>query len=334
MDLTPELIDLTSSHLTEYGFVLLDDAEGSPPEADHYRVGHAVTNHVFDVLAMPDLSPASLAYLPPETILAVPFMTPAAMRYIELAGGAGFIDSSGNAHIEAPGIFVDVRGRAQSPLARQARRHLSSGWNSRPGGLKIVFTLLTRPGALTLTLTDLAHASGSSVATAHRTVNDLADQGLIDGSGKTRAWVDPRSALTAWLEGYRHRLGPRVPETRLVLDYGPDDWAAATDEGSVASLLTSDAALMKLGAPLRAVSTTLYSATIPRIRDARLRRPRVGETANLVIRTPWWPPENQAETVVPPILVHADALLSGDPRIIAVAEQFFGGVDGLAATVA
>lgn len=137
------------------------------------------------------------------SLLAVPFMGEAGRRICH-EGQISWLDLSGNAHIEAPGIRIHVegkenrfkrRGRASNPFA--------------PKSARVARWLLMHPGQFHVQQ-GIASAIDVGAGYVSRVVRRLEELGLIErnAQGAVRA-RDPKVLLEAWAERYefgQHQL--------------------------------------------------------------------------------------------------------------------------------
>lgn len=255
-------------------------------------------------------------------ILALRRVTPAVAERLR-AAGQGYIDTSGNAWIQAPGVHVRVEGRPLDPRLR-AEPHGASGWALRPSGLQVLFALLTLPALIEARLVDIATAAGVSTATAHHVMRDLIARGWVDDREGHRLWLDRHAAGRAWFHDYVSRIAPMRDAHRYVVrePMTAQQWVAACAEADQPAWVTDAAALDALGHGLRSHDVALYAASPYRPpTGVRIARAKAGQDAALVVYEPWWDPSGYPPGVVPALLVCADAIASGEPRAMTVARE-------------
>lgn len=129
-------------------------------------------------------------------LVVVPFMGDAG-RDLCAEAGVSWLDLSGNAHLEAPGLRVRVEGKPN--LFRRAGRPRSV---FAPRSARVARWLLMEPDHA-MTQREIARAAGLDEGFTSRIVRHLEEQGLVArvAGGAVRA-ADPGSLLAAWREAY------------------------------------------------------------------------------------------------------------------------------------
>ncbi|MCB2213260.1 LacI family DNA-binding transcriptional regulator [bacterium] len=122
-----------------------------------------------------------------------------------------YLDLAGNVHLSAPGLYVHVEGKKLKQPQQIAR---NKGW------IKTVMVLLTRPGATTLSVRDIAELADVSTGTVSLVLNELRDNGYLLGKQAKRRLVRRRDLLPEWVHAYVERLRPRLQEQSLRIKAG------------------------------------------------------------------------------------------------------------------
>jgi hypothetical protein len=100
---------------------------------------------------------------------------PAALQETLRSDGINFVDAAGNAHLDLPEAFLDVRGRKPAPgLAA----HVADVF-TQPTGLKLVHALLARPELLRATQRRMAAAAGVAHGAIPALLGGLKALGLL-----------------------------------------------------------------------------------------------------------------------------------------------------------
>jgi hypothetical protein len=138
----------------------------------------------------------------PIGVLAVPFMGEVGRRLIEQAG-LSWIDLSGNASIDAPGIRIRLLGKPNRFAKGRRPSSLFATRNSR-----VVRVFLLDP-TRRLTQQEIVALSGLDKGRVSRIVRQLVDEGHLAREGRALRCLRPGDLLEAWREAYdfkRHRV--------------------------------------------------------------------------------------------------------------------------------
>jgi len=143
-----------------------------------------------------------------KVLLLAPHVRPQQAVALEHAG-IDYLDLAGNAHLQAPGLFVHVEGRQlpKAPMAAPGRPQ--KGW------IKAVMAMLVRPDLVNAPYRTLADQADVALGTVAGCMTDLAKRGLVL-EGKTGRRVADRHALVAlWVQAYVEGLRPKLKERRF-----------------------------------------------------------------------------------------------------------------------
>ncbi len=120
-----------------------------------------------------------------------------------------YLDLAGNAHLQAPGLFVHVEGRQPAKEPKPAPGRPQKGW------IKTVMAILIRPELANAPYRTLADRANVALGTLAGCMKDLTARGLLLG-GKDRRRVADREALVAlWVQAYVEGFRPKLKERRL-----------------------------------------------------------------------------------------------------------------------
>ena len=226
--------------------------------------------------------------------------------------GIDYVDEAGNAHIAWGDVLIDVRGR------RRVAGH-SSGSSSRGSkafgraGLKVGFVLLSWPTMAGKPLRGLARAGGVSLGTAQAVVDDLAKAGYLYEVAGERRLGRAGELLNRWSEAYSTRLSPVLS----LGDFEASDiswWRGSEDDLTRLDVqVGGEAAASVLDPHLIPAALTLYADERPRSLIGKHRLARAEQGGNVHVRRRFWTVARQS-WIVPPTLIYADLLASGDPR--------------------
>lgn len=238
--------------------------------------------------------------------------------------GMFYVDALGNAYIVLPGFHLDVQGRKPPKPAelRQLKPHRAFGW----AGARLVFALLVAPEAASRTVRELSSLSRVATGTVVNTLNDLEMNGFLTTTSGRRELRRTAQLTELWMSSYMTRISPKLEEISLT---GPDPRWWLTTQLPADACLGGGAALAAMGFDVLPATTLIYGQPPwGGIRKAG-RLGRDGEP-NVTLRQPFWDPKlNPSPTLVPPLLVYADAKASDDPRQIEAAEDLWETNDDL-----
>lgn len=295
------------------------------------RVKHGGQEVLYAVEVRRALHPATLGAalqqlerLGPQAMLVTDYVTPALADELK-ARHIAFLDTAGNAYFEQPPLLIWVKGQklAAKPAA------VTAGRAFQPTGLQVLFTLLCNPQAVNRPYRELADMAGVAHGTVGWVMPDLQQLGFVrDLKGKrgTRRLFEVERLLDQWADAYARVLRPRTLLGRYYVPTleGWKDWPLA-EHGA---LWGAEPAAALLTDYLRPGVLTLYADKLPGLLAARmkfLKEPAPGHTAVVEVRKRFWNfPGDPAHTnVVPPLLVYADLLATGDARCIETARMVY-----------
>jgi len=236
-----------------------------------------------------------------------------------------FIDGAGNAYIEQPDVFIWVKGN--KPLIPMVPPALGRAF--QPTGLRVVFVLLCNPETINRPYRELAAMAGVAHGTVGWVIPDLQRQGFVaqrkDVRGARRMYQIER-LLAQWVDAYTRQLRPRTLIGRYyvpTLD-GWRDWPVEQYD----ALWGGEPAGALLTEYLRPGELTIYAEKLPALLAAQkkfLKQPEPGHAAAIEIRRRFWyfNAEARHANTVPPVLVYADLLATGDARCIDTAKMIY-----------
>jgi hypothetical protein len=256
-------------------------------------------------------------------LLVADYITPDMAETLRQQGRA-FLDAAGNAYIRQAAALVWVTGR--KPVAKSMAPLLGRAF--QPTGLQVLFALLCHPGWVNLPYRELAARAGVAHGTVGWVMPDLQQQGFVTelkGKRGTRRLFETERLLALWVDAYARQLRPRTLMGRYYVATleGWQDWPLAAHEAQwggepAAALLTQ---YLKPG------ELTLYADKLPGLLAGKYRfmkEPGVGHQAVVDVRRRFWRfPEGGDEACVPPVLVYADLLATGDARCMETAKRLY-----------
>jgi len=231
-----------------------------------------------------------------------------------------FLDTAGNAYVRTPKMLIYVTGRKPQQPA-QAERTVRA---FRPTGLKVIFALLCVPELTKAPYRTIANEAGVALGTVGWTFYDLRRLGYLRPTRPTEGFIDKLDQLIdAWVEAYPQQLRPRLrPRRFTVKDF---DWWKTEELTRLEMWLGQEPAAALLTRHLRPQIITVYGDTHFETL-ARKIRPVKDDHGNLEVLQKFWkfkPAENRVEgyRVVPPLLIYADLVATGDARNLETAKM-------------
>ena len=263
-------------------------------------------------------------------VLITHHVTPPVERALR-AADQQFIDTAGNAYLAAPGWLVNIVGHRPA----QALVPTHAGKGGTPAGLKVLFALLCDTKLVEEPLRTIAANANVALGAVTAILNDLKDRGHLVMLPGVRRLQPTKRLLNEWAMAYARTLRPKTliaaydahaPDTwkEWVLDAAHQQWGGEP----AAALLTHH---------LRPEVLTIYGDKLPPklLVGQRLRAIAPGDAglrhAQVELRRRFWgqgltvrlEEQGIAPTTVPPVLIYADLLATGDARCIETAEILY-----------
>lgn len=273
-----------------------------------------------------------LKALPGEGLLVTDFVNPAmAARLREHQ--VQFIDAQGNAFINQPPVYVYVttnRARRHEDLRPAKEGGLRRAFE--PKGLMVVYAFLLDPALVGAPYREIAERAGVALGTVGRVIDALKAAGLVrETPGGGRRLVHYRELLDRWVDAWPEKLKPKQFLGEFITD--DPNWWEHIDIRKYGGYWGGEVAAAKYTAYLKPQIATIYlpAQTLPQfLRDGRLYKATqwTGDKAAAVqVYKPFWPRQEGQYGVeaglVPPVLVYADLLETGDPRNLEAAQQIY-----------
>ena len=233
-----------------------------------------------------------------------------------------FADAAGNVYLEGPGLLVFVTGR--KPQTDQLVPH--AGKAQTMTGLKVTFALLCDPLLADAPQRAIAARAGVALGALPAVLADLQQTGELLVRGKRRRLNATRRVLNDWALAYARRLRAKTLQAiYAVKDFHTwPQWQL--DEPA---LWGGEPAANLLVQYLRPGVLTIYADKLPPTLQARHAMTKVRTAAEngttLEWRKPFWGalPAAVHPNAVPPVLVYADLLATGDARCIETAQMVY-----------
>ncbi|MEJ7692367.1 type IV toxin-antitoxin system AbiEi family antitoxin [Daejeonella sp.] len=118
-----------------------------------------------------------------------------------------YVDIAGNTNIQTSQVIIYIDGQKWKDDTHPVQ--LNRAFTKT--GLRVVFLLLTDPGAVNYSTRLLAERAGVSVGAVNNTITGLQTMGFLRRINKSSNRIDLRDLLTErWISGYQERLKPAL----------------------------------------------------------------------------------------------------------------------------
>jgi hypothetical protein len=255
--------------------------------------------------------------LPEKALLVTQYVNPnmaERLKHMDIP----FLDTLGNAYLNAPPIFIYLRGHAPQrfPRERPTRAFV-------PAGLRVVFALLCRQELADAPFRMIAQTAHVALGTVAWVLDDLEQLGHLLEMGKhRRRLIHKQQLLDRWVGAYPNQLRPKL----LLGKYAAPDpkWWQHTQIGNFRAYWGAEIAAARLTGYLKPELATVYTRDLPG-RFLTTNRLRTDPTGNVEILKAFWDPtcDWTNPELVHPLLVYADLLATGDPRNIETARRIY-----------
>jgi hypothetical protein len=257
-------------------------------------------------------------------VLITRYVTPNQAEKLRRAN-AQFIDTTGNAFLNQPPLFVLVTGnrRSESPVKARPARIFSSA------GIRVLFALLCRPALAAASYRDIAAAADVSLGAVSQVMEDLKSAGYLinreerEGrEGRERRLMKHEELIRRWGEAYSERLRPKLLVSRFSAEKA--DWWKEVQLEEMNACWSGEVAAAKLTKYLRPQIKTIYAPN--KLAALQLKfRFRQDKNGDIELLKKFWTFDRNAAPpdIAPALLVYADLMASGDERNIETAGMIY-----------
>ncbi len=290
-------------------------------ETDRYKHRFGAEVKTVDRFATPAMLKAQGQALHDPPLLVAPYITREVAEHCRQLR-LPFIDTAGNAYLEAAGLLVYVVGQARPVEPRQGNFRALN-----PAGLKLTFALLCRPRLLDDNYRNIATAAGVALGTVGADMKDLEARGFfnLETHPHLRKLLDPKRMLEEWVTHYPITLRPKLNLGRFRAD---PERLQHTALAPLNAYWGGEPAAEKLTRYLKPAHFTIYTGE-PIAKLVAAGRMRAEAAGNVEILEKFWKfpaahaDKNDAPDVVPPILAYADLLATNDGRNAEAARMIY-----------
>ncbi len=230
-----------------------------------------------------------------------------------------FLDTVGNVYLNTPFIYVFSKGdKPAAPLGKAGKTRAF-----QPTGLKVLFALLSQPELMGAPYRDIAMAAGVALGTVGWVMTDLKTQGYLIDMGKRGRRLKERERLVQrWVTAWPEQLRPKL----LIGHYTAheqDFWKRAPLHNYQACW-GGEVAAARLTSYLKPELLTIYVRERAADLQLALKLHKDPNGKVELLKTFWGGGCEQPDPeMVPPLLVYADLLATGDPRNIETAKLIY-----------
>lgn len=231
-----------------------------------------------------------------------------------------FLDTAGNAFIHEPPIHIDIRGQKLPP--KKWKEELK-GAAYRPTGLQVVFGFLCLPELVNEPYRTVAEKVDVAHGTVGWVMRDLQELGFIIKLGRReKKLVKREELLRMWVERYAETLRPK----QLLGRYQVEDLERLKKLPlkDYRAFWSGEPAAEKLTEYITPGMWTIYLHDDPK-RLIVLNALKDDEKGNVELLKTFWAPGliPWGNETVPPVLVYADLLASGQGRNLETAKIIY-----------
>jgi len=255
--------------------------------------------------------------LPGKALLVTEYMNPKMAERLKQMD-IPFLDTMGNAYLNAPPIFIYMKGHTppRFPRERPTRAFV-------PAGLRVVFALLCRQELVDAPYRTIAQTAHVALGTVAWVLDDLQRLGHILEMGKRRRrLIRKQQLLERWVATFPNQLRPKL---HLGNYAAPDpNWWEHTRIGDFRAYWGAEIAAARLTGYLKPEFVTVYIRDMPG-RFLAANRLRTDPRGNVEMLEAFWNTKcDWTDTgIVHPLLVYADLLATGDARNLETARRIY-----------
>jgi hypothetical protein len=233
-----------------------------------------------------------------------------------------FLDTAGNAFINAPPTYVYIRGnRPEKITPKKWKRADAYGRAFAATGLKVVYAFLCNPELVNAPYREIADVADAAVGTVGWVLNDLkADRYIAEfGRGRGRRLIDYRRLLDRWTAAYPEKLRPKQLIGVFLAEDA--DWWQHINIAAFNACWGGETAAAKITGFLQPEVVTIYlkaNGLAKLVTANRLRKatefPHATTRNPIYVLEAFWNTEGVDTEVVDPVLVYADLIATADAR--------------------
>lgn len=244
------------------------------------------------------------------------YITPKAKEALRNAN-INYIESSGNAFIQAGDIYIFIDTNPGSPPV-----HQKPGQAFTKAGIKVIYQFLCDPGLLNETYRNIAQRADTALGALPRIMDGLKQEGFLLKAHNGWMIENYEALLEKWITAYHERLQPALFVQRfqpIQKDFF-EDWqdlqlAPETQWGG-------EPAGAMLTQYLKPATFTVYTTDPPNklMHNFRWKPDPEGP---VIAYKKFWKDQHNEHPTVHPVLVYADLINTHDPRCLETAQKIY-----------
>ena len=227
-----------------------------------------------------------------------------------------FIDTAGNAYLDAPGLTIYVTGEPRPDTAGKDPHYRAY----TTVGMKVVFVLLCRPELVGTTLRNLAKAAQVALGTVGPVIADLENRGYFVQRDK-KVVTNTKKLMEEWVIRFPDVLRPKLFRNRYQAD---TERLLTLNLQAQHAFWGAEVAAQRLTGYLKPERFTIYLRADAKVllNQARMRLDPKGNTE--LLQAFWnFPQDPDHPDLVPPLLAYADLMATQDGRNLETARLLY-----------
>ena len=233
-----------------------------------------------------------------------------------------FIDTVGNAYINAGPLYVYVKGNRNKQKTKNKKEAKRRAFTQT--GLKVIYAFLCNPGLVRAPYREIAEKADVALGTVGWVVGDLKEMGyLIDrGDRKNRRLYEYIELLDKWAEMYPGTLRPKQVIGEFKKDVATDMKQVNIEEYD--AYWGGEVAGAEYTGYLKVEIDTIYvpeNNKTELIRNLKLFKGGNEKYGIVKLYKPFWKKPRKYNGYVHPVLAYADLIATGDARNIETARM-------------